>query len=129
MDNMGNMDNGFNRLKQHSPAFSLGDDFEVRVFAKIKRKKRQRKIAASAAAGVLLAGFVILTQTVFFNTGAPRQEKYFASGPVNRVESDYRTPERIESPVMGDVVFASSDSRTSYAISHVTYNSEDDSSI
>lgn len=126
---MDKMDNGFNRMRQHSPAFSLGDDFETCVFSKIKKKKRQRKIAASAAAGVLLAGFVMLTQAVFFNTESSPQEKYFASGPANRTETDSRTRERTETPVLGDVVYASSDSRTNYAISHVTYDSEDYNTI
>jgi hypothetical protein len=114
---MDNFDNTFDRFRQHSPAHPLSEDFEDRVFVKIKKKKRQRKAAASAALTIAVFAFIFIAQAVFLPKDPER--KPLIAQPLREKE---------EVPVMEDVIFASSDSQTNYAIEQVAYY-EDDNTI
>lgn len=126
MDNMEelkteNFKDRFNRYRQTHQPLTLSEDFESNVFAKIKRKKQQRKIATAAAAGVFLAAFLMTGQLFFFKSGPDRDRTKMLSKPQSSTITE-------EVPVLEDVVFASSDSQTSYAIEQVSY-SDDDNTI
>lgn len=112
---MDNMTDTFGRLKHHQPPRPLSDDFEDRVFARIKRKKKQRKVATVAVMSVTLFAFLFIAQAVFFNR---RPETPLLTA---REEASI---EKEEVPVMEDVIFASSDNRTDYAVEQVNYNEE-----
>lgn len=122
---MDNFDHTFDRFRQHSPAHPLSEDFEDRVFTKIKKKKRQRKAAASAALTITVFAFIFIAQAIFFHKEPER--KPLIAQP-QRIESFMEREEKEEVPVMEDVIFASSDSQTNYAIEQVAYY-EDDNSI
>lgn len=108
---MDNITDTFDRFRHTPPARPLSDDFEGRVFSKIKRKKKQRKVAAATAMSVTLFAFLFIAQAFFFNQG-PETPILTAS------------MEKEEVPVMEDVIFASFDSRTDYAVEQVGYNEE-----
>ncbi|MCP5046864.1 MAG: hypothetical protein GY940_06810 [bacterium] len=105
------------RLKQHVPSVEVGGDFENMVFAKIKHKKKQRKITLSASLGVLLAGVLFIGQAMIFNTPVATTQD---SMPVSLANKE-------EVPVVEDVVFASSDSRSDYVVEQVGSSGEDNS--
>ena len=110
MDNGNNhYDKAFHHFKQHSPLPELNGDFEKKVFAKIKKKKTQRKIAASVTLGIVILAFLFTAQAVLFH---PKPGPILA-GPAHAAKE--------EVPVMEDVIFASSDSTTNYAIEQVAY--------
>lgn len=122
---MDNFDNTLDRFRQHSPAHPLSEDFEDRVFAKIKKKKRQRKAAASAALTIAVFAFLFIAQAIFL----PKEpERKPLTAQSQRIESFMDRKEKEEVPVMEDVIFASSDSQTNYAIEQVAYY-EDDNTI
>lgn len=79
-----------------------GDDFEERVFAKIRRKKTQRKagMAVLAVAGILL-------MLAFFQLfrPAPGRAPFAGGGTVKE-----------EIPLSEDLFFSTSDSRTRYLL-------------
>lgn len=112
---MDNITNTFDRLRHHPPTRPLSDDFEDRVFSKIKRKKKQRKAAAAAAMSVTLFAFLFIAQGIFFD---------------DRPDTPLLTAsmEKEEVPVMEDVIFASYDDRTDYAVEQVGYY-EDNTTI
>ena len=114
MDN-GNhqFDRAFDRFKQHSPLLELNGEFENRVFAKIKKKKNQRKIAASVTLGLVIFAFIFTAQAVLFH----REPKPILADSAAVKE---------EVPVMEDVIFASSDSTATYAIEQVAYYGDKD---
>ena len=118
MDNH-ELKNKFHRFKQDSPSLTVNEDFETRVFSKIKKKKKQRKITASVVLGILVFAVIFIGQATLL-------DKEPAVPVIARSESAVEE----EIPVVEDVVFASSDSRTDYAIENVqvAYN-EDDNSI
>ena len=122
---MDNFDHTIDRFRQHSPAHLLSEDFEDRVFAKIKKKKKQRKVAASAALTVTVFAFVFIAQAIFLHK-EPETKPLIAQ--TQRIESFMDRKEKEEVPVMEDVIFASSDSQTNYAIEQVAYY-EDDNTI
>lgn len=109
---MDNLENGFNRFRQNTPGAALSEDFEDRVFAKIKRKKKQRKAAASAAISIAVFAFIFVGQAVLTNREPGRD--------ILTARSETIAKEEI--PVMEDVVFASSDSQNDYAVEQVSYN-------
>ncbi|MCP4148694.1 MAG: hypothetical protein GY757_13185, partial [bacterium] len=111
----------FHRIKQHTPDYELSEDFDARVFAKIKKKKTQRKVVTSTVLGVLLFGFLFIAQSLFYER-EPADDMMAA-------RSDRAIEQKEEVPVMEDVIFASSDAQTNYAIDQVGYNESDDSSI
>lgn len=117
---MENFETRFNRYRQGHQPLTLNDDFESNVFVKIKRKKKQRKIATAAAAGVFLAAFLFAGQFFLFQGGPDRdrsRDRMLAQPQHGTVKE--------EVPVLEDVVFASSDSQTSYAIEQVSYSGDD----
>lgn len=111
--------NGFEkalqRFKQHSQISNVSTDFENKVFSKIKKKKTQRKVVASVTLGVLIFTFLFIAQVVLFHK---ETEPMIMAQP--------GSTDKEEVPVMEDVIFASSDSRTNYAIEQVAYYEEDD---
>ncbi len=117
---MDNINNTFSRFRQNSPGYTLSEDFEDRVFAKIKKKKTQRKAAASAALSIAVFAFIFIAQAIFSHK-EPGKKTF-----ITRSEVGIETKEEI--PVMEDVIFASSDRQTDYAIEQVAYY-EDENSI
>jgi len=115
MDNNNEFEQAFHRMKQYSQVSSVSENFENRVLAKIKKKKTQRKIVASVTLGVLIFAFLFIGQAVLFHKDAE---------PTIMARSG--ATEKEEVPVMEDVIYASSDSRTDYAIEQVAYYEEDD---
>ena len=113
MDNE-NLYDSIARYKQSAPVLNVSGDFECRVFAKIKRKKTQRKVTASVGLGIVIAGFLFIAQVTFLN----KNDKY--SRPLM---AESAIVEKEEIPVVEDVVFASSDSNSSYIIEQVNYSS------
>ena len=105
----------FHRFKQHSKLSSVSEDFEKRVFSKIKKKKTQRKVVTSVTLGILVFAFLFVAQVVLFHK---ETESTIMARP--------GSTDKEEVPVMEDVIFATSDSRTNYAIEQVTYYEEDD---
>jgi len=111
---MDNFEDKFNKLRQNSPFLTVSDDFETQVFAKIKKKKRQRKIAASVSMFIVFFVCLFIAQAVWLPKGGQKPP----------VQAEMTTKEEV--PVIDDVVFASSDSRTHYAIEQVAYSKDDD---
>jgi hypothetical protein len=118
MDN--NLHDTIARLKQNGPTLEVGSDFENQVFAKIKKKKRQRKITTSITAGIAIFGFLFIAQATFL-----KPDKSKSLRMANQLKQ--RTMEKEEVPVVEDVVFASSDSTANYVIEQVNYTSDDSS--
>ncbi|MCK4762891.1 MAG: hypothetical protein KAW12_11910 [Candidatus Aminicenantes bacterium] len=96
---------------------SLSEDFEAKVFAKIKKKKTVRRNIAAAIAGFSLAGFLFLAHSMFFDKNPAANKQFIAQQESTQQE---------EIPLMEDVIFASSDSQTNYAIEQVAYYQDDD---
>ncbi len=117
MDN-NNIKNTFNRFRQSPPGYTLSEDFEDRVFAKIKKKKTQRKAAASAALAIVVFAFIFIAQAIFSHK-EPERTILMA-----RPDAVIETKEEI--PVIEDVIFASSDRQTHYAIEQVAYYEDED---
>ena len=57
---MGNRENIFD---DYTYSEQLGDNFEEMVFHKIKKKKRQRTVAATSMGAFLLGGFLFMSVT------------------------------------------------------------------
>ena len=109
----------FQSFREATPGEILfvGDDFEDRVFAKIKRKKTIRKHITAAIVGFCLAGFLFLAQSIFFQNNPIEKNQVIAHSESTLKE---------EIPLMEDVIFTSSDSQSDYAIEQVVYHSDDD---
>jgi hypothetical protein len=149
MDNMDNMDNishTFNRYKNDFQPLTVGENFENQVFKKIKRKKTERKIAASAALILVVCAALFIARGIVFqkdpgfgtedrttfaanDTGTSSNENSLTAGDNNSF-ADPGTDTRVreEVPVMGEVIFSSSDRRANYAVQQVSYT-EDRSAI
>jgi hypothetical protein len=95
-------------LEQRGGADGPGNDFEARVFAKIRRKKQQRQVgigvAAVAAVALLLAVFGP------FRPGDRRQP--------------FVAAEKTEVPVSESLFFSTSDSRTRYSLQPVSLSNK-----
>ena len=116
MDNNNNkFEQAFHRFKQHSQLSCVSEDFENRVFAKIKKKKTQRKMVASVTLGILIFSFLSIAGVILFHK---------ETGPTMMARPGITDKEEV--PVMEDVIFASSDSRTNYAMEQVAYDNEND---
>lgn len=119
---MNNNDNILNLhgLKEHSAGHSLSMDFEARVFAKIKKKKKQRKVAASAVLSMAALAFIYIGQAVFFqpDPGA----KIIIGQNASNTPTEHFNKIKEEVPVMENVVFASYDQQNNYAVEQVAYN-------
>jgi len=116
---MDNFENKFNTYKQHSSLLTVSEDFETRVFTKIKKKKTRRKVTASAALFVVIFAFIFIARDVLLHREpAPKT--------MTRAESITRETIKEEVPVIEDVIFASSDTQTTYAVEQVSYSKDDD---
>jgi hypothetical protein len=113
---MDSIQDTINRFRQNSPAVEVAEDFESRVFAKIKKKKRQRKVTASVTLGIALFGFLFLAGTILLEPPSKSQPA---------VTARTNTEIKEEVPVVEDVVFASSDSQSNYVIEQVSYSEDD----
>lgn len=107
----------FHRFKQNTQPATVSDDFENCVFTKIKKKKTQRKVITSVSLGILIFAFLFVAQAVMFQK---------ESKPTIMAQPGTELKEEV--PIMEDVIFSSSDSRTNYAIEQVAYY-EDDGTI
>jgi len=83
----------------------LGSDFEDRVFAKIKKRKRQRRIGYTATA---VASAILLVS--LFQLFRPDGRRMQAPGAAGGKE---------EIPVSEDLYFSAFDSRTDYSLEPV----------
>jgi hypothetical protein len=117
---MDEIEEKFNQYRQQPPALDWGNNFEERVFAKIKRKKKQRKVFASVTLGIVFIGALFVAQATLFSPPAPAPEeaRFAQTRPAPRLEKE-------EIPVVEDVVFASSDARSTYVIEQVGYTPKD----
>ena len=113
-------EHSFKQYRQQPQPLTVGDDFESRVFAKIKKKKTQRKVAASAALGIALFAFLFIAQTVLIHK---EPEPVLAVQP-RIVQPEMEAKEEV--PLVEDVIYASSDSRSNYAIEQVAYSGDQD---
>jgi hypothetical protein len=122
MADINNINNTFDLhgLKQHSPGHSFKADFEARVFAKIKRKKAQRKVAASAALSIAVIAVIFVGQAVLFRQDPGEKILIGRNGRNVQTETSIKAKEEV--PVMENVVFASYDQQNDYAIEQVAYN-------
>lgn len=84
-----------------------GGDFETRVFAKIKKKKQQRKVGFAALA---IAGIVVLLS--LFQLFRPIPGRTLLPGAAAAKE---------EIPLSEDLFFSASDNRTRYSLEPVAY--------
>ena len=130
MDNMENNDNmqeTLNRLKQNRPAVEVGGDFENQVFAKIKHKKKQRKVTVSATIGIVVVGFVFLAQSLFLPKPTPLTDSNNIAMNSLNTSTGFDSTEKEEIPVLEDVVFASSDAGSDYVVEQVGASGDDNS--
>ncbi len=86
-----------------------GPDFEERVFAKIKKKKRQRKIGYGLTAAI---GIVLLLSLLQVFRPAVR--------PALQSGTQAPTLEKEEIPLHEDLFFSASDNRTRYTLEPVS---------
>ena len=101
---MGSRDDIF---KDYTRTEQLDNNFEDMVFQKIKRKKKQRAVAASTFGAFLLGGFLFISVTLFLpEKGDPLFTKCGSS-----IREDV--------PVTDYVTFAASDESNNYVIEQV----------
>jgi hypothetical protein len=98
-----------NIFEQHDGPGELGADFEERVFSKIKKKKKQKKIGFMAMAVI---GAVVLLS--LFQLFRPASRPALPAGASTVKE---------EIPLSEDLFFSASDSRTRYSIEPVSSQS------
>jgi hypothetical protein len=84
-----------------------GDDFEARVFAKIRKRKQQRKVGFAALA---VAGVVLLLSLFQLFRPFPGRAQLPGGAAVKQ-----------EIPVSEDLFFSASDNRTRYSLEPVAY--------
>ncbi len=148
MDNMDNISHTFNRYKNNFQPLTVGENFENQVFKKIKRKKTERKLAASAALILVVCAALFIARGIVFqkdpgfgtedrttfavnDAGTSSDENSRTAVDVGNnsfTEPGPDTVVREEVPIMGEVIFSSSDHRANYAVQHVSYT-EDRSAI
>lgn len=96
---------------------SLSEDFEEKVFLKIKKKKKQRKI--TVALSLVFMVCIIAVAFQIYIGGDSR------SGALTAQRQSRAIKEEV--PLVEDLYFASSDSQTSYALETVSLvEGEDD---
>ncbi|MEN8223449.1 MAG: hypothetical protein ABFR36_09345 [Acidobacteriota bacterium] len=103
---MGSRDDIF---RDYTHMEQLDDNFEEMVFHKIKRKKKQRAVAASTFGAFLLGGFLFISVTLFL---PEKSDPLFTKGGPDTRE---------DVPVTDYVTFAASDDSTDYVIEQVNY--------
>ncbi len=86
---------------------NLSDDFEDKVFRKIKRKKRQKTAIVSTLGIFFLGGFIFISGTFFFSNRGDT----LVTGNNGKV--------REEIPLTDYVTFAASDETYNYVIEQV----------
>jgi len=94
-------------LRQCDDRTEPGPDFEERVFSKIKKKKKQRRISYAIMAVV---GVVMLLS--LFQIFRPSPHRFVIPG----LETD-----KEEIPLREDLFFSASDNRTRYSLEPVSY--------
>jgi hypothetical protein len=98
-------------FKNYSPKESVGENFENEVFQKIERKKINRKRTSyTVSFGVFVFMVFLLFQVFTANQSTSSSFK----------ADHFDVPPKEEIPVIEDVYFVSSDSRTSYALERVS---------
>jgi hypothetical protein len=99
-------------LRQSDDGTELGPDFEKKVFCKIKKRKRQKKInfAIMSVVGVVL----LLSLLQLFRPG-PRQSL------ISSLQA-----EKEEIPLSEDMFFSASDNLTRYSLEPVSYQKKQD---
>lgn len=102
-------------LKNISRESNLREDFEVKVYSKIKIKKSHRKIT-------YIASFMFLCIAIFMGYFFFIQDK--EEPEVLNAKSD-RLVEKEEIPIIEDVYFASYDDRTNYAIEQIAIDEQE----
>jgi hypothetical protein len=120
--NINNTNDTFNLygLKRHTPGHTFQADFEARVFAKIKKKKVQRKVAASAVLSIVVIAVIFVGQAVLFHQTP--EERILIGRNSRNIQTETSINAKEEVPVMENVVFASYDQHNDYAIEQVAYN-------
>jgi hypothetical protein len=88
----------------------LGPDFEERVFLKIRKKKKLRKISYGLTAGGSLILLLSLLQ-IFRPTVSP----------VLQTKSETPALNKEEIPLQENLLFSASDNRTRYSLEPVSY--------
>jgi len=116
---MDNIDETFIRFKNKPQTHHLSENFENIVFAKIKKKKKERRIIKSTLAGIVIFIFLFLAKNIILHEEI-QGNKLARSNP-NKITKE-------EVPVIEDVIFASSDRQTNYALEQVAYY-EDNNTI
>jgi hypothetical protein len=87
-----------------------GSDFEARVFAKIKKKKQQRKVGFAALA---VAGVVMLLSLFQLFRPVPGRALLPGGGTAKQ-----------EIPLSENLFFSASDNRTRYSLEPVAYQKQ-----
>lgn len=120
---MNNNENPFDRYMEHPQTFTLGADFEDRVFTRIKKRKTRRKVTASITAVFALCAILFIGSGIIFKN-SPEPETRLAQSVSNQPDNRYEalSSEKEEVPVMGEVIFSSFDSSSNYGIQQVSYN-------
>ncbi len=103
-------------LKNVSIENGLGEDFETKVYSKIKIKKLHRKIT-------YIASFMFLCIAIFMGYFFFIQDK--GDPEVLNAKSD-KLIEKEEIPIIEDVYFASYDDRVNYAIEQISIDEKED---
>lgn len=111
------MDNKNNIFYTYSENFTrgtlpLGEDFEDKVFSRIKKVKRTRRNIAIALVGICLVSLAFIGQNLIF-------EKKPALIQAHREALE-------EVPVIENVEFASFDTQDQYTIENVSYTTDGD---
>jgi hypothetical protein len=103
-------------LKNISTENSLIEDFETKVYSKIKIKKLQRKITHTVS-------FIFLCIAIFMGYFFFIQDK--EEPEILNAKSD-KLIEKEEIPIIEDIYFASYDDRANYAIEQISIDEEED---
>lgn len=111
-------------FKNSSPVSTLSEGFEDAVFAKIGRKKKQRKAAVSFAAGFFFAGLLYLGFTMIpsLKKGADPQ---LMADRSSRVTDRFKAGNEV--PLTEDLYLTSTKQNTNYLVEKVSLEAEDGS--
>jgi len=141
-DNMDHVSHTINRYKKDFQSLAVGDNFESQVFKKIKRKKTERKIIASTGFILIICTVLFIARGIVFHKGAGfggeeqttvavndqgsssniNMKHTGENNSITEPEPDIKPKEEV--PVMGEVIFSSSDHSTNYAVQQVSYTED-----
>jgi hypothetical protein len=111
-------------FEHYSKEYAVRDDFEDRVYAKIKKKESVRKVKYSSLLVFSLCLILYLVISFFpFSKGKENRETRYAG---QFSEAAGTTAVKEEVPVMENVFFASFDDSTDYAIEQVVLTEEEE---